>query len=92
MKTKTRKNLDQNFEAGKNFLISHPSLLNEMADSFEKEMRASLRKQSYLTIGEKIALPQAPGLKKDLKRQILFAWGLGYAIGLSDKNKIKDKK
>lgn len=81
MTTQVQELLDKRFKAGKNFLISHPALLQELAQTFEEEIRETLRSQSFLNSNNRMAISDSPELGHILSRQILFAWGLGYAIG-----------
>lgn len=81
MNPHTQKMLDKRFEAGKNFLVSHPSLLEELVCTFEKELHQNLKDHSFIYLGNKIAIPSKPDLSTTLSRQVIFAWGLGYAIG-----------
>lgn len=81
MKPLTRKHLDKHFEKGKTFLESQEALLNELTGTFEAELWECLQEQSFFRLGQKMALPMQPSLEQVVNRQILFTWGLGYAIG-----------
>lgn len=81
MHPRTQNCLDKRFEKGKNFLLAQEALLHELAATFEAELREALEKQSLFRLGQKIALPVNPSLQEVLTRQILFTWGLGFAVG-----------
>ena len=76
-----RQYLDENFRRGKDFLTSQEALLQELASTFEAELWEQLESQSFFRLGQKMALPLQPRLQELLARQILFTWGLGFAIG-----------
>jgi hypothetical protein len=73
--------LDEHFERGKNFLMAQEALLNELTGTFETELWECLEKQSFFQLGQKMALPAHPQLQEVMIRQILFTWGLGFAVG-----------
>ncbi len=81
MNARAQEYLDDNFQRGKKFLAAQESLLHELASTFEAELRECLERQSLFRLGQKMVLPQQPQLQDLLTRQILFTWGLGFAVG-----------
>jgi hypothetical protein len=73
--------LDEHFEKGKSFLLTREALLNELIDTFETELWDTLGEQSLFCLGEKMVIAAQPALQEILTRQVLFAWGLGFAVG-----------
>jgi len=73
--------LDEHFEKGKSFLLTQEALLNELIDTFETELWDTLGEQSMFRLGEKMVIAAQPALQEILIRQVLFAWGLGFAVG-----------
>ncbi len=86
MKPRVQDMLDKRFETGKNFLISNPSLLEELVSTFERELWETIKSHSFFYLGDKLAIPSTPNLSDTLNRQVIFAWGLGYAIGSTGNN------
>lgn len=81
MNPRTQKYLDEHFEKGKNFLLAQEALLCELSDTFQSELWDSLKQQSLIRLGQKMALPIHPRLQEVITRQIIFTWGLGFAVG-----------
>ncbi|HHX87159.1 MAG TPA: hypothetical protein GX693_03145 [Firmicutes bacterium] len=81
MNTILRQHLSEQFEQGKRFLLSQEALLLELAETFETELWDCLDQQATFKGNSRVVLPANPPVKKILYRQILFAWGLGYAVG-----------
>ncbi len=81
MNPRTQKNLDHHFEKGKQFLLAQEALLNELTETFETELWDCLEEQSLIRLGQKMAVKTQPPLQDVLIRQVLFAWGLGFAVG-----------
>jgi len=81
LNARAQKYLDENFRRGKNFLASQEELLHELASTFEEELQETLERQSLFRLGQKMVLPQQPQLQELLVKQILFTWGLGFAVG-----------
>lgn len=81
LNSRSQRYLDENFRRGKDFLAAQEELLFELATTFEEELRQSLEKQSLFRLGQKMVLLQQPQLQEILIRQILFTWGLGFAVG-----------
>lgn len=81
MKPRTQKYLNEHFEKGKSFLMAQEALLNELTETFETELWDNLEQQSLFRLGQKMAIPSQPSLQDVLTRQILFTWGLGFAVG-----------
>lgn len=81
MNPRTQTYLDEHFEQGKNFLIAQDALLNELTGTFETELWDSLERQSLFRLGQKMALPVHPSLQEVITRQIVFTWGLAFAVG-----------
>lgn len=80
MSSTPKEHLSEQFEQGKQFLLSQEALLRELADTFEADLWECLDRQATFKSNSRIVLPARPELKNTLYRQILFAWGLGYAI------------
>ncbi len=76
-----KQHLSEQFEQGKRFLLSQEALLLELAETFETELWDCLDQQATFKGNSRVVLPARPPLKRILYRQILFAWGLGYAVG-----------
>jgi hypothetical protein len=81
LKPRTQKYLDEHFEKGKSFLLAQEALLNELTETFETELWDNLEEQSLFRLGQKMAISSQPSLQDVLTRQILFTWGLGFAVG-----------
>ncbi|HOB86865.1 MAG TPA: hypothetical protein PKO38_04160 [Bacillota bacterium] len=81
MNPNVQKYLDERFEKGKQFLESQEDLLKELSETFEAEIWGALENQAIFRLGQKMALPLQPSLQSVVNRQILFAWGLGFAVG-----------
>ncbi|HOL17765.1 MAG TPA: hypothetical protein PLY40_05720 [Bacillota bacterium] len=77
----TQKYLDEHFEKGKSFLLAQEALFNELIETFETELWDLLEEQALFRLGQKMAISAQPSLQEALTRQILFTWGLGYAVG-----------
>lgn len=84
MRTHIHQMLDQRFESGKNFLISRPTLLDELVYTFQKELQEQIKSQSFFQLGNKLAIPISPDLSQTISRQVILAWGLGFAIGTTN--------
>jgi len=56
-----------------------------MATTFENQLHQELRRQSFLQLGNHLALPAQPDLNQVIQDHIVFTWSLGYAIGASTK-------
>ncbi len=81
MNSRVQRYLDEHFELGKRFLLTREALLAELTGTFEAELWDCLEQQAFLKAGRKMGLPLKPSLQAILARQVLFAWGLGYAVG-----------
>ena len=81
MNPNVQRYLDERFEKGKQFLESQEDLLKELSETFEAEIWGALENQAIFRLGQKMALPLQPSLQSVVNRQILFAWGLGFAVG-----------
>ena len=81
MKPRTQKYLDEHFEKGMSFLMAQEALLNELTETFETELWDNLEELALFRLGQKMAIPAQPSLQEVLTRQILFTWGLGFAVG-----------
>ncbi|NLY39944.1 MAG: hypothetical protein GX044_11690 [Firmicutes bacterium] len=81
MDRQKQKILNEHFEKGKALLMAQESLLYEMAATFEAELWDCLEQRSLFRLGRKIALETQPPLQEILVRQIIFTWGLGFAVG-----------
>jgi hypothetical protein len=81
LKPRSQKYLDEHFEKGKSFLLAQEALLNELTETFETELWDILEEQSLFRLGQKMAISSQPSLQEVITRQILFTWGLGFAVG-----------
>lgn len=64
-------------------MLSQESLLQEITGTFQAELHEHLAGQAYIRRGQKMAIPVEPDLDRVIRRQVLFAWSLGYAVGSS---------
>lgn len=89
MNTRVQRYLDEHFEKGKSFLLKQEALMAELTGTFEAELWECLEEQALFKAGQKMALPLKPPVQDILTRQVLFAWGLGYAVGAAENGREK---
>lgn len=76
--------LDQSYRQAQAFLAGPgQDLVTEIAVIFQYEIHKSLKDQSHMSYKNKLVLPENAALLDVLRRQVAFAWSLGFAAGAS---------
>lgn len=74
--------LDQSYRQAQVFLAGPgQDLVREIAVIFQHEIHKSLKDQSHMSYKNKLVLPENAVLLDVLRRQVAFAWSLGFAAG-----------